>query len=235
MQLKYAQDIKWQDLERVENPFFASATIRQELSRPSTTLRGGFGMDKNPLDQLRRPGRNDIDQDLLKQFYKDVAEGRILLIHDFAVNQQRQAFEPVADDGSSVNKRWKLKDGLSNAGASQLEEVIQQVRQPHSPGAIVAPVAVASLAPLVQSAKSKDVSEETYSLCYQFQDENGQPIAKLPYKTALAGESVKQLHIADSKTSQKGKTAPVSTTQNEEIDLYIVWAKLQVNTDFLKM
>lgn len=86
----------------------------------------------------------------------------------------------------------------------------------------------------VATISEEDV-EGLYFLRYILLDENGKPIAGVPYKTVKAGSSAKPQHIADGKTARNGTTTIVSSTKDEEIDFYIAWAKLKVNKGFFKM
>lgn len=83
-------------------------------------------------------------------------------------------------------------------------------------------------------ASSTDDETENAFLRFQLIDESGNPICSVPYKTVKSGESADPLHIPDGKTSLHGNTTIVSTVLGEEIDFYIVWAKLIVNKGFLK-
>lgn len=76
---------------------------------------------------------------------------------------------------------------------------------------------------------------ETSMLMYMLVDNLSQPITGIDYKTVLAGDSAAPLHEASGATALSGKTRIVSTTAGEQIDFYIVWAKLEVNKGFLKM
>ena len=84
------------------------------------------------------------------------------------------------------------------------------------------------------SINTEDV-DSLYFLRFRLIDEIYQPIANIAYKTVKAGLSAEPLHIADGKTTLDGTTNIVSVTKNEEIDFYIVWAKLTVNKGFLKI
>jgi len=136
MQLKYHDDIKWNDLARIEKPFFASATVRRELNSPFNTLRGGFGWDKNPLDQLRRSGRREIDRDKQRQFYNDIEDGKILLVHDFGLSVQHQAFKFVTDDNHPDKGTWTLSEHIMSNAQYHLESVLRSVKKPQRPGGI---------------------------------------------------------------------------------------------------
>lgn len=63
-----------------------------------------------------------------------------------------------------------------------------------------------------------------YTLRFEFIDELGQQIKKLPYKTLPAGQK-ENLHLADAKTNVHGKTFIASIEQNESVDCYIAWEK----------
>jgi|GEM_PF-6873549 len=136
MQLKYGQDIKWNDLARIEKPTFAIATIRRELNSPFNTLRGGFAWDKNPLDQIRRPGRREIDHDKLRQFYADIEDCKILLIHDFDLSEHHKAFKFVNDDAHPNKGKWTLGDHVLSNAQYQLEGILQAVKKPQQRGSI---------------------------------------------------------------------------------------------------
>ena len=86
------------------------------------------------------------------------------------------------------------------------------------------------------AAPFKDAKDPQGSYFFRFKllDENGKPITNVLYKTVKSGASAKPLHIADGKTLTNGATGIVSTKKDEEIDFYIVWAKLKVNKGFLK-
>ena len=86
----------------------------------------------------------------------------------------------------------------------------------------------------VNSSSEQDV-DDLFLLRFKLLDENGLPIKNVPYKTVEAGASAEPLHIADGETTQSGITEIVSRTQDEEIDFYIVWAKLTINKGFFKM
>jgi hypothetical protein len=73
-----------------------------------------------------------------------------------------------------------------------------------------------------------------YFLYYQLVDENGRPLKNIPYKTVQVGASAEPAHIADGETNTQGKTFVVSTEKDEEIDCYLVWAKLTINKGFFK-
>lgn len=237
MKLKYAEDVKWNDLAKIENPFFAKSTVSHELNRSLSRLTGGFGFEKNPLDQIYKQGRHEIDDHASRQFYKDIEAGNILLVHDFEVPAQRRAFQYVSDKDQPDKKRWQLTDSLSNMSAMNLENILLQVKQPHSPGPILArtPDLTAMGAAAVAARNTNQDTNESYLLRFKMLDKNGRAIANLPYKTVKTGTSAQPLHIADAKTPSNGLTTAVSTTKNEEIDLYIVWAKLTVNKSYLKM
>ena len=159
MQLKYARDIKWNDLERVENPFFAGSTVKRELSLPFSPLRGGFGSDSNPLAFINKQGRQEVDADRLRQFYKDIAQGLILLVHDFDLSPHHRAFVPVVDKAEPDvdKKQYKLKDNLSSASVGSLEMVLVEAKKPAAPGRLVtrAEQAAKEAAAVVANSKSK--------------------------------------------------------------------------------
>ena len=79
-----------------------------------------------------------------------------------------------------------------------------------------------------------DDIEGTNFLRFKLEDANGKPLAHIPYKTVITGSSPAPLHIEQGKTSYKGKTIIVSTTNDEEIDFHLSWEKLTVNKGFLK-
>ncbi len=86
----------------------------------------------------------------------------------------------------------------------------------------------------VASASDEEV-DDLYFLRFQLVDENAKPIKNIPFKTVKSGQSADPLHIADGRTAPDGKTPIVSTIKDEEIDFYLVWAKLKVNKGFFKM
>ncbi len=81
---------------------------------------------------------------------------------------------------------------------------------------------------------NEDEVEDLFRLRFQLLAENGAPVKGIPYKTIQSGKSAEPLHIDDARTSFLGITDIVSTTENEEIDFYIVWAKLTINTSWIK-
>lgn len=81
---------------------------------------------------------------------------------------------------------------------------------------------------------SEEEADGLYVLHFQLVDDAGNPIKNVDYKTVKAGTSAEPLHIADNRTSVNGTTTIVSTEKNEEIDFYIVWAKLTINKGFIK-
>jgi hypothetical protein len=76
--------------------------------------------------------------------------------------------------------------------------------------------------------------EDINVLRFKLVDDNGKAVSDIPYKTVKKGESAEPLHITYTKTSFKGLTQAVSTTNDEEIDFYLVWAKLTVDKSFFK-
>jgi len=73
-----------------------------------------------------------------------------------------------------------------------------------------------------------------YQLRFMLIDKLGKPLKHIPYKSMLAGTKQSDMHIEDGKTAADGKTPIVSTTQNEKMELHIVWAKLKINKDYFK-
>lgn len=73
-----------------------------------------------------------------------------------------------------------------------------------------------------------------FQLRFELMTETGVAVSDAPYKTALSGSAVDDLHLEDAKTDASGQTAVVSETSGEAIDFYLVWAKVKVNKGFLK-
>jgi len=71
-------------------------------------------------------------------------------------------------------------------------------------------------------------------LFFKLVDANGKPLRNIPYKLVKSGASAEPTHLAQGKTNSKGKTTVASTTNDEEIDFYVTWAKLKMNKGFLK-
>lgn len=137
MKLKYAEDIVWDDLPKIEDPFFAGSSVSHELCKPLSILTGGFASDKNPLDQIRRYGRQQIDPDRLRQFYKEIAEGKILFVHTFKDNVTNPPFIWKDDENLPNKGHYQLNKYISGFYSDQLESILLRTKKKFSPGAIV--------------------------------------------------------------------------------------------------
>jgi len=137
MQLKYHEDIKWQDLPRIERPFFAQGTVRNELSRPSPKIHSGIF--KNPLSDTYKGSRHNVDPQALTRLLRKIEEGSVLLVHTFEENVRYPAFIWKQDEDHPDKGQWTLSEHLYSASEYHFNLLLNQVKKPLQRGSVKKP------------------------------------------------------------------------------------------------
>ena len=140
MQLKYHDDIKWQDLPKIERPTIAQSTVRYELSRPLSGLRGTSFND--PLSGIYKSSCRDIDPDALNRLLTKIEEGSVLLVRTFEGDTSYPAFIWKADDRHPDKGQFILCDHVFSNVEFRLETLLNTVKRPQQGGSIKAAASV---------------------------------------------------------------------------------------------
>jgi hypothetical protein len=134
MQLKYHDDIKWQDLPKIERPTFARSRVKTELSNPRPRLwQGSF---RDPLSEVYKPYHRDINPYGLQALLKKIEQGSVLLVHTFAEDTFYPAFHWKQDDSHPDKGHWVLCDHLLSDAEYYYHLLLDRVRKPQQGGGI---------------------------------------------------------------------------------------------------
>ena len=90
--------------------------------------------------------------------------------------------------------------------------------------------------PRLAKNESEDAAKEktqSFDMSCQFTTTTGTPLSNIPFRLTPKGDTT-NLHKVDGETGSDGKTPIISKTEGEEIDVYIAWAKLKINSGIIR-
>jgi len=150
MQLKYRDDITWQDMPRIERPFFAKSKLSADLSRPHPRIsRFAF---KNPLSEAYKRSSRDIDPSSLKRLYRKIEQGSVLLVLTTEYDVFSPAFIWKEDPNHKDKGQWQLSQEISSEAEFSYKLLLTEVKKPGPRGG----VSTASSEPLFPGANWPD-------------------------------------------------------------------------------
>ena len=82
-----------------------------------------------------------------------------------------------------------------------------------------------SESPVAAITKEEPELQPNYAMRYQAVDGLGQPLADIAYKAVVAGNPPASQPLARGKTNQEGQTPVVSSTKDQQIELYFRWGQ----------
>lgn len=134
MKLKYHENLRWQDLARVEGPFFAHSKVDYELKSSRSRLWHASIYD--PLDSLYKNHRREIDPYALKSLFEKIASAQVLLVHSFESEVVSPAFIWKADDSLPDKGKWHISEHAGSDSQFYLNWILNNVSKPKPRGSI---------------------------------------------------------------------------------------------------
>jgi len=134
MQLKYRDDITWQDMPRIERPFFAKSKLSADLSGPHPRIsRFAF---KNPLSEVYKRASRDIDPSSLKRLYRKIEQGSVLLVLATEYDVFSPAFIWKEDPNHKDKGQWQLSQEISSEAEFSYNLLLTEVKKPGPRGGV---------------------------------------------------------------------------------------------------
>jgi len=135
MELIYRNDIRWQDLPKIESPFFAKSKVEDDLDSPWPDITSGIGRD--PLSKVIDDFSGKVNKGALKKLLTKIEEGAVVLVHFSVDDVFCPVFKWVKDDRHTNKGRWTINNCYDTQALFEFEWVLRTVKKPQPRGSVV--------------------------------------------------------------------------------------------------
>ena len=135
MELIYRNDIRWQDLPKIESPFFAQSKVEDDLTSPLPDITSGIG--RNPLSKIVDDYSGKVNNDALKKLLTKIEEGAVVLVHFSVDDVFRPVFKWEKDDQHPNKGYWSINNCYDTQALFEFEWVLRTVKKPQPRGSVV--------------------------------------------------------------------------------------------------